>query len=103
LFVELSSEQQISHPNQLIQRTIIFWIPYGSIATFFGFFLLSTSVHFQVILVGEPPSSICSFPLHLIMHLDRTLVGKTTCMLGELGSMSKNCPLTDFDKKFTDC
>lgn len=50
-------------------------------------------------MVGELPSSTCSFPLRLIMYLDRTLVCTITCMLGELASTSKNPPSTGIDEK----
>ncbi len=37
------------------------------------------------------------------MNLDRALVGITTSMLGELGSMSKNPPSNNVDGKSTGC
>jgi hypothetical protein len=40
LLVELLSEQQASHPNQLILPTIDVWIPSKSIVTSFGFLSL---------------------------------------------------------------
>lgn len=61
----------------------------------------SESVRFWIILAGELPSTY-SFLLHLIMNLDRTLVG-TTSMSKESISMSKNPPLIDVDKKIANC
>jgi hypothetical protein len=65
--------------------------------------ILSTSACFWVILVGEPLSSIYSFPLCLIMHLDHALVGTSIGMSSESCSTSKNFPLIGFNKKFVDC
>jgi hypothetical protein len=73
--MELLSEWQTRHPNRLALPIVAIWIPSKSITTFFGFLpfikcsLLGNFGEFQ------PPFSIVSFPLRLIIHLDHALVG----------------------------
>ncbi len=69
----------------------------------FGIFLVSTGVYLWVTLVGELPSSTCSFPLCLIINLDHALVSTTTSMSRESCSMSQNPPSTGVDKKSIGC
>lgn len=61
LIVELSSEQQTSHPNQFILPIVTLLIPFGS--TIFWISFAWAGVGFHVTLANELPSSICSFSL----------------------------------------
>ncbi len=71
----------------------IFWIS-----------LPSTDAHLWVILVREPLTFITFFPLHFIIHLERALVGTSTCIMGGASSnTSKKPSWTNFDEKFIDC
>jgi hypothetical protein len=65
-------------------------------------FLLA-NVCFQVTLASERPSSTNSFYLHLIIHLDRALVGIAMGTSNELMSISKYYSLTSFDEKLINC
>lgn len=65
-------------------------------------FLLANA-YIQVTLVSERPSSTNSFYLHLIIHLDRALVGIAMGTSNELMSISKYCSLTSFDEKLINC
>jgi len=67
----------------------IFWISF-----------VPASAHFRV---NELPFSFYSFPLCLIMYLDRALVGTSIGMLKESTSTSKNPPSTSTNEKSVSC
>ncbi len=101
--MELLNGWKIRHPNWFILSTVTIWIPSESIATPFGFLPFNKCSLPGYFGKFQPPSSIISFPLHLIIHLDHALVGTTTNISCELGLTSKNRPWIDSNEKSTNC